>query len=619
MASIGTARIDAAAGARNFAGLTTPHGVAHQPGLDGLRGLAVAAVVAFHTELGVLPGGYLGVSLFFTLSGVVIGTVILHELSATGRFSLRRFWARRARRLLPAAWVVLAVLAVGLPFADALAATSRSDVAASWLNVANWHFLSEESYGDLFRGPSALLHFWSLAIEEQFYLVVGLLAVGVAAVSRRPANLLGAIAATGAVISFTLPLLLGFGVDRTYYGTDTRAGELLVGLVIAAVLSSPDVRRRVLAYGRLVAAGGLGALALVVALWATLGPASPALRMGMLPLVTLTSTVLTLAALVPRGVVWRLATLDPLCRLGRISYGVYLVHWPLSVITEQALPSAPLRAVVVVPASIAIAALSARLLELPIRRRTVAIAPMFAAAVVVAAVVAASLVLPTRRSATEEFLSELEAAPPLGLVDKRDETKTTTTTSAATPVASPATGDDVVAADGHLLVSEAVQRATESTTPSSEQARRLALGRRVDRTAPQVDVLPRPPSTTAATTTTTAPPPVPLTVALFGDSVALSLSLALPLAAGEAGFEQQAGVTDMGCGVALTAHGGGLTPCSDGEARAAAAVQANAIDVAVVMSCQWELLTQQLPGDSVERGPGDPVLMPTCAAPTTPR
>ena len=139
-----------------FLGMTSRSGVSHQPGLDGLRGLAVAAVVAFHSGLGVLPGGYLGVSLFFTLSGVVIGTVIIHEVRATRRFSLRRFWSRRARRLLPAAWIVLAFVAVGRLVTSLLSATTAEDVAASWLNVANWHFLAEQaSYRELFTRPMA--------------------------------------------------------------------------------------------------------------------------------------------------------------------------------------------------------------------------------------------------------------------------------------------------------------------------------------------------------------------------------------------------------------------------------------------------------------------------------
>jgi len=596
-----------------FVELTSPDGVRQQPGLDGIRGLGVAAVVAFHSGLGVLPGGYLGVSLFFTLSGVVIGTVILHEISATGRLSLRRFWSRRARRLLPAAWVVLVVVAVARPFTERMAATSRGDVAASWLHIANWHFLVEEtSYRNLFEGPSALLHFWSLAIEEQFYLVVGLLAVAVVAVSRRPANLLGVVAALGALASFALPFVFQMSVDRVYYGTDTRAGELLVGLVIAAVVSSPRWRQRVLDHGRLVAAAGLAALIFTVALWATLRASSPLLRLGMLPLVALASCTLSLAALVPRGVVWRLATAAPVRFLGRISYGLYLIHWPLFVVTEVVLPSAPVRALVVVPASIALAELSMRLVEMPVRERAVQTASTMAAATIVAVVIVTALVVPERRSQAEAFLSDLERAPPLVVPTTSTEVATTTTEGDdgddeddRPTLGEPDPTTTRPRIDRGVGTSEPSSPRSTSSTPRSDDG--LTAEPTVVTTAdPGAEAAPL--ATTTVAPTTIAPPPPPV-VALFGDSVALSLSLALPLAAGQAGFQQQAGVTQIGCGVALSASRPGDPPgeCAAADLRSAAAVQVNAIDVAVVMSCQWELLAQQLPGDSVERAPGDPV------------
>src|SRR5688572_20460392 len=165
-----------------FERFSGPSGLTFQPGLDGLRGLAVGAVVLFHLGFGGVTGGYLGVSLFFTLSGVLIGSLVLNEITTTGRFSLRTFWLRRARRLLPPALVTLALIAVGRHLTTALQATSGGDVAAAALNAANWHFLAEgASYGDLFTGPSAVLHFWSLAIEEQFYLGAGLVSMLVAA------------------------------------------------------------------------------------------------------------------------------------------------------------------------------------------------------------------------------------------------------------------------------------------------------------------------------------------------------------------------------------------------------------------------------------------------------
>ena len=138
----------------------------HQPGLDGLRGLAVAAVVAFHLGFGGVSGGYLGVSLFFTLSGVLIGSLVLNEITTSGRFSLRSFWMRRARRLLPPALITLVVVAIGRLVTANLNATSGSDVVASALNVANWHFLAGgSSYADCSAGrrPCCTSGAWSAA------------------------------------------------------------------------------------------------------------------------------------------------------------------------------------------------------------------------------------------------------------------------------------------------------------------------------------------------------------------------------------------------------------------------------------------------------------------------
>ena len=191
-----------------FERFSGPSGLTFQPGLDGLRGLAVGAVVLFHLGFGGVTGGYLGVSLFFTLSGMLIGSLVLNEVVATGRFSLRRFWLRRARRLLPPALVTLAVIAIARHMTTTLQATSGGDVVAAALNVANWHFLAEgASYGELFGGPSAVLHFWSLAIEEQFYLAAGVLSVLLAVRSSRPIRTVGVVAAAVAACSFATPFV----------------------------------------------------------------------------------------------------------------------------------------------------------------------------------------------------------------------------------------------------------------------------------------------------------------------------------------------------------------------------------------------------------------------------
>ena len=238
-----------------------------------MRGLAIAGVVAFHLGIDEMRGGYLGVSLFFTLSGFLIGTLILNEIVTTGRFSLTGFWRRRARRLLPPAMITLAIVAIGRVLTPDLGATTPGDVVASGLEIANWHFLAQESsYDDLFDGPSAVLHFWSLAVEEQFYVVVGVLAVIVARRSRRPVRAVFLTAVAAALASFVVPIVVDADVDRIYYGTDTRAGEVLVGVAASAVLVSARRRTVILGRSRLIATGAACALTMTLFLWLVATP-----------------------------------------------------------------------------------------------------------------------------------------------------------------------------------------------------------------------------------------------------------------------------------------------------------------------------------------------------------
>src|SRR3954469_19950995 len=219
----------------------------HLPALDGVRGVAVAGVLAFHGGVAALRGGFLGVDAFFVLSGYLITALLLGEERATGRIRLTGFWARRARRLLPALLVLLAaVLAVSrflLP-PDELPAL-RGDALAALLYVANWRLLHRGGgYFAETAAPSPLQHTWSLAIEEQFYLVWPLLLVALLGLVRgrdprtRRAVVLGTCLAGAAASVATTVLLRGHvDPDRLYYGTDTRAAALLVGAGLAALLS----------------------------------------------------------------------------------------------------------------------------------------------------------------------------------------------------------------------------------------------------------------------------------------------------------------------------------------------------------------------------------------------
>jgi len=215
------------------------------PGLEGLRGVALAAVLFFHGGFSWAKGGFLGVSTFFTLSGFLITMLLIWEFSTEGRIRLRRFWGRRYRRLMPASLLCLTGVVVfgWLVATPGQLVTLRGDVLASLLYVANWRFIvTQQSYAQVFSAPSPVLHFWSLAIEEQFYLVFPLVVAAVLALAHGSRRALGAVLTVLAVGSLGLMWVLytpGQDPSRVYYGTGTRAFELLLGALLAIVLSHP--------------------------------------------------------------------------------------------------------------------------------------------------------------------------------------------------------------------------------------------------------------------------------------------------------------------------------------------------------------------------------------------
>ena len=346
------------------------------PALDGLRGLAVAAVVLYHAEFKVMIGGYLGVSTFFTLSGFLITTLLINESARNGSVALGAFWGRRFRRLLPASLATLALVATLFAWLVATAdqrATMQGDIIASVFNVANWHFIFEgASYGDLFVAPSPVLHFWSLAIEEQFYLVFPVLLVVLWRVSKARSRVIGLTLAALALCSAALPFVFTMSKDRIYFGTDTRAAELLLGGVLAVVLSREPVRRKLalVAHWR-VGLGVLGAalLSLQIYWWWTLPQASAWLYRGGFALYGLMSCVVIASLALPRSPLRAAFSMGWLRWLGLRSYGIYLAHWPIFLVVRQELPSwgrLP-QAVLAISCSLAVAEISFRFLEQPVR------------------------------------------------------------------------------------------------------------------------------------------------------------------------------------------------------------------------------------------------------------
>jgi peptidoglycan/LPS O-acetylase OafA/YrhL len=350
------------------------------PALDGLRAVAVTLVVAYHLDVEMARGGFLGVDLFFVISGFLITTLLLREHDSTGRIGLGVFWTRRFRRLVPPLVVMTAatVAASRLYALPEQWSSIRWDAAAAVGYLANWRFiLDQQSYFETLLGPSPLRHTWSLAVEEQWYVLWPAVVLGLMLMSRsstwRRWVPLGAIAA-GTVASAVLMAALYDPVDptRVYFGTDTRAQQLLVGAGLAWLSSRhglPTAARRSRTRTAIVVVAFV-AFALIAA---TTSDTSPWLYHGGFVAVSLLCAV----------IVWAVADTDgpmtwlgarPLVWIGTRSYAIYLWHWPVIVFVGAPmgldLPR-PALATLQVALSLLLAELSFRIVERPIRRSTV--------------------------------------------------------------------------------------------------------------------------------------------------------------------------------------------------------------------------------------------------------
>lgn len=346
--------------------------------LDGIRTIAVGLVIFFHVSMPPFAAGYLGVDMFFVLSGFLITSGLISQLRRNGRIALVDFWGRRMKRLMPAALLVVCVVLI---WAGNFAMVHRRDGVAldAWYTVfylANWRFIGSSSYFENDGTVSPLLHMWSLAVEEQFYIVWPLilfgatwLAVKVFGVRGRAiARILVGIAIAIIIVSALLLVLFydPQASERAYMGTDAKAFEPMIGALLAILTINSRFVNWCTRWARSLLWGGV---MLTAVLFAVLAGPAPFYFYGGALLFSLGTGMLIL------GIRYGLDTAEaralafaPVSYLGRISYGLYLWHWPISVWLEADAEFRPLQALAVIALTILVAAASYHFVEMPIRQ-----------------------------------------------------------------------------------------------------------------------------------------------------------------------------------------------------------------------------------------------------------
>ena len=343
------------------------------PGLDGIRAIAVLSVLVFHLNFGWASGGLLGVQVFFVLSGYLITDLLVAEFRRTNGIAFKQFWIRRARRLLPALFVVLFVtVGWATVFDRGQLPALRGDVPAGIFYVSNWWFVFHHiSYFARFGPPSPLGHLWSLSIEEQFYLLWPPLVLAAMAWvhHRRTVIVLTLAAAAASAIEMAVLFVPNGDPTRVYDGTDTRAFALLIGAALAVALPRKRSFAPVSANARhlLDAVGGCSLAGILLIFWLTSEYDSFLYEGGMVVLAALTALVIGVTVH-PGSRLRALLGWEPLRWVGERSYGVYLWHYPVIVLTTPLnAPASVLRASLQMAATLVLTALSWRYVEQPVR------------------------------------------------------------------------------------------------------------------------------------------------------------------------------------------------------------------------------------------------------------
>ncbi|MBI2705489.1 MAG: acyltransferase [Actinobacteria bacterium] len=351
------------------------------PGVDGLRAVAVGSVLLYHAEFAWMVGGYLGVEVFFVISGYLITSLLLAENARTGTIGLKEFYLRRARRLLPALFLTLiGVLVLAELFARDQVASLRGDVIAAFGYVTNWYFIfAEKSYFES-GSPSFVKHLWSLAIEEQFYVIWPLLFTGLLAIfgRRRVLFVVLAMAAASAIwmayLFANIDLAETNALNRVYMGTDTRAAGLLIGASLAILWSPWRLKADVGKWAPWLL-DAIGAIALALIGWALYGlpDSAPQLyQFGFAKISILTAIVIAVAAH-PAAHFGKVLGCEPMRWIGLRSYGIYLYHFPIFLLIKpdpvtDPQPNLYSYFIVRLAVTLIVTEVSFRFVEMPVRK-----------------------------------------------------------------------------------------------------------------------------------------------------------------------------------------------------------------------------------------------------------
>ena len=315
--------------------------VVYLPGLDGLRAISVVAVLLYHAGLAWIPGGFLGVEVFFVISGYLITMLLMREHRRFGAIDLRQFWLRRARRLLPALYVLLLAVSVWtVVFFREELADLRGQVVAALTYVTNWYLIvTDQSYFDQFDRPPVLRHLWSLAVEEQFYLVWPVVMLVLLRVTHGRLKTMAIVIGGAALASAVWMAVLyepGTDPSRVYYGTDTRAAGLLIGALLALFWRPEHIARSTAAlHGRRFDVLGIASLAVIAVFFATASETGSFLYRGGFVLLSLVCLLAIAAATHPATLFGRVLMGNKMLTwIGLRSYGLYLWHWPIYVYTR---------------------------------------------------------------------------------------------------------------------------------------------------------------------------------------------------------------------------------------------------------------------------------------------